>query len=160
MRLRRPELVVDASALAAALDPDDPAHLAVRTELGQLLEQVRAGQVVLVSHSDAVLTTAALLTARGLPASVHDRLWALTGAFQLEVLHPDVLADADAVRRAAADRGLSVEPAQAITIELARRRGTDQVLATDPTYLAVGLTIRPDGAATTVGARAHLRSAS
>lgn len=146
MRLRRPELVVDTSAWVAALDPGDPAHRPVRLELADLLEQARTDQVVLVSHSDAVLAAASLLTARGHHPSVHSRLWALAGACSLETLHRDVLAAAEAVRLAAARQGLSLEPAQAITIELARRRGATELLSTDPVYSAVGLVVRPGDA--------------
>lgn len=159
MRLRRPELLVDASALAAALDPDHPVHAPVRLELARLLEQVRAERAVLVCHGEAVLTAARLLASRGFPPSVHDRLWALARACTLETLHPDLLRDAEAVRRAAADRGLCLEPVHAITVELARRRGTDRVLAADPTYLAVGLTVVPDEVVS-LAATPHLRSAS
>ncbi len=143
MRIRRAEVVVDAAALVCALDHHDPAHTSVLSELVALLERMRSGEVILVSHSAAATAANVELRGRGYGPSAYDRVHAVVSALDAETLHRDLLDDAEAVRRAAADLGVELTPLHAITVEIARRRGTTTVLSTDAVYTALGLTLLP-----------------
>ena len=127
---------MDASALVAALDVHDAEHATVRTTLAALLESSRRAEIVLASHSEAL--TSAALTLSGRPEAA-ERLALLSGALDIEVLQPDLLADAESVRLTAADHGIDLTLGQAITVEVARRRRSARVLSVDTVYAQVGL---------------------
>lgn len=141
--MKHRQVVVDQTALVAALDVDDPHHDALRRELESLIDAFDRGDVVLVTHSDAVTGATAELARRRAPRSVVDAVHALSQAFDVEVLHADLRDDAHEVMRTARDHGHDMPYATALTVEVARRRGTRRVVSLDPALAAIDLDVVP-----------------
>ena len=143
--MRRPEVVIDPTAIVAALDPSDPAHALAHAEMCSLVERYEADELLLVTHSDAVTGAMAELARRGAPTAVVDSVTDLALAFEIEVLHPDLLDDAAEVVEIARLNGLHLDMRAALTVELARRRRTVTVLAFDDRLARLDLRLLPAG---------------
>lgn len=129
--MRGDDVIADATALVAALDRSHERHGAVQRVLDQLLDDVVDDSLAIVVHTDAL--TAATSTLRGIGVSdALVRVARLAGAFDVEPLHDDLLRDARWVVETAAGHGVDLALETALTIELARRRGTRRVLSLDP----------------------------
>lgn len=128
--MTRRDVVVDASALVAALDRRDSGHGAARHTLDRLLDDVAADRVVLVTHTDAV--TEATRRLASLDSEASTRVAHLVTAFDVVPLHADLLRDARSVQETAAGHGVELPFDTALTIELTRRRGTRRVMSFDP----------------------------
>jgi predicted nucleic acid-binding protein len=137
------QVVVDQSAIVAALDPAADLHSIVRIELLELLDRFERADVLLVTHTDAVTGAAAELAARGLPREVTDSVADLAEAFDVVVLHDDLRDDAREVMFTARDHGIDLSTTTALTVEVARRRGTRRILSVDPGLSALDLVVIP-----------------
>jgi hypothetical protein len=137
------QVVVDQSAIVAALDPAADLHTIVRIELLELVDRYEKADVLLVTHTDAVTGAAAELTARGLDREVVDSVADLAEAFDVMVLHADLLDDARAVMFTAREHGIDLTMTTALTVEVARRRGTRRILSVDPGLAALDLLVLP-----------------
>lgn len=125
------DVVADGTVFVAALDPAHERHATTTRVLDLLLDELVDGQLVLVTHTDAVTSATAALDAAGVRDAV-SRAAGLAAAFEVVPLHADVLRDARWVVETAADHGVDLTFDTALTIELARRRGTRRVLSLDP----------------------------
>lgn len=129
--LKRPDVVVDATVLVAALDRSHERHPTVRQVLEAIFEDLSDHRSVLVTHTDAVTRATAVLDGKGV-AAASDLVCGLTAPFEVVPLHADFLRDARGVVDAAGEHNVILPLDTALTIELARRRGTRRLLSLDP----------------------------
>ena len=141
--MKHRQVVVDQSAIVAALDPAADQHTIVRIELLELIDRYERADVLLVTHTDAITGAAAELAARGLPREVTDSVADLAEAFDVMVLHADLRDDAREVMFTARDHGIDLSMTTALTVEVARRRGTRRILSVDPGLAALDLLVVP-----------------
>lgn len=129
--MKRNEIITDVTVLEAALDPRHNGHRVVRDRLSRLLDDVVEGRALLVTHTDAVTAATSNLTRRDV-ADATSLVARLARAYEVVPLHADLLRDARLVVETAALHGVALQLDTALTIELARRRGTRRVMSLDP----------------------------
>jgi predicted nucleic acid-binding protein len=137
------QVVVDQSAIVAALDTMADQHAIVRIELLELIDRYERADVLLVTHTDAITGAEAELAARGLPRETVDAVADLAEALDVMVLHADLRDDAREVMFTARDHGIDLSMTTALTVEVARRRGTRRILSIDLGLAALDLLVTP-----------------
>jgi predicted nucleic acid-binding protein len=74
---------------------------------------------------------------------VVDAVADLAEAFDVMVLHADLRDDARQVMFTARDHGIDLSMTTALTVEVARRRGTRRILSVDPDLSSLDLLVLP-----------------